>query len=75
VYANKTQESFVTSDNPVAVVVPERQGFFGPTFLQRTHYFALSPELCIEAVYPDRDSGRSCGAPRCFPGWKTRSSG
>jgi hypothetical protein len=58
VYVNHTAETFVTTDNPVVVHSPERKGFFGPTFLERTHYFALSPDLCVEALYPDHDRGK-----------------
>ena len=67
VYINKTQESFVTSDNPVVVVSPERKNFYGPTFLQRTHFFALSPEICIQAVEPHRRMGKKLRRITLFP--------
>lgn len=67
VYINRTEETFVTSDNPVVVVIPERKDFYGPTFLERTHYFALSPEICIQAVHPDHDSGKKLRRTTLFP--------
>jgi hypothetical protein len=58
VYISKNEEKFVTADNPVVVRVPERKGFYGPTFLERTHYFALTPDICIVARYPTKDAGK-----------------
>jgi hypothetical protein len=68
VYINQTGESFVTTDNPVAVVSPPRQGFFGPSFFEQTHYFALTPEICIEALYTEHDKGKSLRRKTLFPG-------
>jgi hypothetical protein len=67
VYISK-DEKFVTSDNPVVVHVPERKGFYGPTFLERTHYFALTPDICIVARYPTKDSGKKLRRKTLFVG-------
>ena len=58
VYITKGKRKFITSDNPIVVMFPKRQGFYGPTFLERTHYFALTPEIMIMARYPLNDSGK-----------------
>lgn len=59
VYISKASKKFVTSDNPVAMYIPEQEGWFGPTFLERIHYFALSPDICIEARHADNKSGKN----------------
>jgi hypothetical protein len=59
VYISKASKKFVTSDNPVAMYIPEQEGWFGPTFLERTHYFALSPDICIKARHADNKSGKN----------------
>jgi len=68
VYISKSEKRFVTSDNPVVVVVPERVGFYGPTFLERTHCFALTPEICIEARYPRKETGKKIKRKLLFKG-------
>lgn len=50
---NESGLPFVTSDNPVGVFEPEREGF-PVTFVERTHCLALSPQLCLIASCPDR---------------------
>jgi hypothetical protein len=44
--------TFVTSCDPVTTIVPPYKGFYPPTFQRRTHYFPLTPDICIEAVRP-----------------------
>lgn len=58
VYISKSDKKFVTSDNPVATYIPEREGFYPPTFLERTHYFVLTPDICIHARYSHKRSGK-----------------
>lgn len=58
VYISKSDKKFVASDNPVAVIFPKIKGFWGPTFLERTHYFPLTPEIFIVARYPMKDTGK-----------------
>jgi hypothetical protein len=48
---------FITSDNPVAEWLPSA-GIFGNSFLERKHYFPLTPDIMIESVYPDEDEHR-----------------
>ena len=47
VHIANTSNKFVTSDNPVATYIPSREGWYGGTFLERVHYFSLSPDICI----------------------------
>jgi len=58
VYISKADRTFVTTDNPVVVVIPKTKGFYGPTFFQRTHYFALTPNICIVAREPHSFDGK-----------------
>jgi hypothetical protein len=48
VFISRCEKKFITTDNPVAIIVPKREGFWGPTFLERTHIFALArhPHHC-----------------------------
>ncbi len=52
IHVSQAKLQFVTSDNPVSVVIPERKGFYGASFLERRHIFPLSPKILIEAKYP-----------------------
>jgi hypothetical protein len=52
VYVSKSKKSFITTDNPVAVLPLKSKGFYGPTFLEQTHYFALTPKICIKTREP-----------------------
>ncbi len=54
VYISKSNKKFITSDNPVIELFPEWTGkfFYGPTFLQRTHQFAMTPDILIIATDP-----------------------
>lgn len=54
VYISKSSKKFITSDNPVLELFPDWTGkfFYGPTFFQRTHQFAMTPEILIVATDP-----------------------
>jgi len=54
VYISRAKLGFITSDNPVVEIFPEMKGFYGPTFLDREHYFSLSPEIIIQCKYPNK---------------------
>jgi len=58
VYISKLPQKFVTSDNPLTVVIPKSKTIYPPSFMERTHYFALTPEICIEANYPNDELGK-----------------
>ncbi len=68
VFISKLEKKFVTSDNPVVVTFPARKGFFGPTFLERIHYFALTPDILIKAVYPHNLKGKKLKRKTLFQG-------
>ncbi len=53
-----SHKKFITSDNPIVVVMPERKDFWGPSFLERTHHFTLTPKIHIISRYPTKDSGK-----------------
>lgn len=57
VFISKCKKKFVTSDNPIAVLIPKQEGFYGASFLERTHCFALTPEIYILARNPMKASG------------------
>lgn len=67
VYVSRGAGTFVTSDAPVAVLEPEYEGFYPPTFLERTHYFALTPDICVEARFPDHLTGKKFRRRTLFP--------
>lgn len=54
VYISKSSKKFITSDNPVIELFPDWTGksFYGPTFLQRTHQFTMTPDILIVATNP-----------------------
>ena len=53
VYINESNLKFVTSDNPLVETNPDKpKTFWGFSFLERIHYFALNPNICIVAEYP-----------------------
>ena len=52
VFISKSKK-FVTSDNPLVVIIPKRVGIYQPTFTERIHHFALTPEIFIVARYPE----------------------
>jgi len=68
VHISKCDRQFVTSDNPITVVMPEKMGFYGATFLERTHIFPLTPTIAIEAIYPHRDTGKKLKRKTHFKG-------
>ena len=43
---------FITSDTPVAELIPKRTGFWGATFIERNHYLTITPEVVIELINP-----------------------
>lgn len=58
VYISKSEKKFTTTDNPVTVVFPERRSVYGTSFLERMHYFPLTPEILIMCRYPDKRNGK-----------------
>ncbi|MBU2580000.1 DUF4238 domain-containing protein [Patescibacteria group bacterium] len=52
VYIVTGKYRFITSDTPVIEWFPEKKSFYGVSFLERKHYFPITPEVLIEAVYP-----------------------
>ena len=44
---------FITSDNPVAEVIPPRTELTPVTFMDRRHLLALTPDILIETCRPD----------------------
>lgn len=50
VWVSRGAGTFVTSCDPIATVTPKYEGRFPPSFQRCTHYFALTPEISIEAV-------------------------
>ena len=44
---------FITSDNPVAELIPPRTGLIPVAFTERTHLLALTPDILIETCRPD----------------------
>jgi hypothetical protein len=54
VYISKSKSEFITSDNPVGETFPKIKTFWGASFLDREHYFALSPEIMIHCKYPKK---------------------
>ncbi len=60
IYISKSSKKFVTSDNPVTEIFPEWTGkyFYGPSFMQKTHIFSLTPEILITARDQKRNANR-----------------
>jgi|CXWL01.1.fsa_nt_gi hypothetical protein len=58
VYISRSAKNFTTSDNPVTVVFPKKHSVYGVSFLERTHYFPLTPEILIMGRYPDGKHGK-----------------
>ncbi|MFA4999827.1 MAG: DUF4238 domain-containing protein [Patescibacteria group bacterium] len=52
VYIAVDEKEFITSDTPVIELSPELPNIYGYTFLERKHYFPLSPKVLIELVEP-----------------------
>lgn len=52
IYISQCDYKFITSDNPISTVVPEKTSFYGPVFSERKHIFALTPDICIVAKNP-----------------------
>lgn len=53
VYVATGDYKFITSDTPVCEIFPERKTFYGHIFLSRKHYFPISQDILIEALYPN----------------------
>ena len=53
VYISKISKKFVTTDNPLAIKFPKDKGVYGKTFLERAHYFPLTPDVFILATESD----------------------
>lgn len=68
IHISRCDRKFVTSDNPVTVVIPKKTGFWGASFLERTHLFPLTPTITIEAVYPHKDTGKKVKRKTHFKG-------
>lgn len=58
VHISRCNRQFVASDNPITVIIPQREGPYPPTFLERTHIFPLTPTIAIEALYPENNIGK-----------------
>jgi hypothetical protein len=52
IYLAKGQERFVTTDSPVIEWFLPPTTFYGTSFLYRNKYFALTPDILIEALPP-----------------------
>lgn len=51
VFISKVSSKFVTTDNPLAIRFPKAKGILhGQTFLERAHYFPLTPDIFILAT-------------------------
>ncbi len=59
VYVSKSNKKFITSDSPIIEIFPEwtSKFFYGPSFLQRIHQFAMTPEIFIVANDHKNSSG------------------
>lgn len=68
VYVNKTHRKFVTSSNPLIVLHPKRVGFWGASFLERTHIISLAPDILVETRYPYKMSGKKIKRKTLFVG-------
>jgi len=53
VYISECSKHFLTTDNPLVVKFPKANGLRGRTFLERAHYFALTPDIFILATESD----------------------
>ncbi len=58
IYIGRGKKKFVTTDNPVAEAIPLSKGFYGPSFFEREHYFALSPEIFIHCKAPNKNNAK-----------------
>jgi len=59
VFIPKASCKFVTTDNPLAVKFPKAKGILhGQTFLERAHYFPLTPDILIFATEALHDSDK-----------------
>src|SRR6267154_6015055 len=72
VYVSRIPRKFITTDNPVAVAIPRRKSFFPPTFLERIHYFALTPDICVEACFANDGMSKKIRRRNLFAGSERR---
>jgi len=52
IYLATWERNFITSDCCVIELLPEKHQFYGVNFLDRLHYFVLSPRILIEFLPP-----------------------
>lgn len=52
IYIAKGKQKFITTDSPIVEWWPPPQTIYGPSFLDRKKYFALTPEIFFELTYP-----------------------
>lgn len=50
IFLSKGAGEFLTSDNPIVQVAPQRKTFYGPGFMDMTYYFALNPNILIKVL-------------------------
>ena len=51
-YISRGQYSFITTDNPVSEIFPQRTSLYGAHICERTHYLAIAPDILIELTKP-----------------------
>lgn len=52
IYLARGNERFITMDSPVVEWFLPPQHFYGSSFLERSKYFSLTPEILFELTYP-----------------------
>ena len=52
IYLGRGSECFITMDSPVIEWFLPPQTFYGASFLERSKYFSLTPEILLELTYP-----------------------
>ena len=68
VYISTLSKKFVTTDNPLVIEFPKTKHKLPPTFLERIHYFALTPDICIVAREANNDLGKNLKRKTLFRG-------
>lgn len=58
VFISNVSNKFSTTDNPLAIKFPKAKGIHGRTFLERAHYFPLTPDIFILATESDDAPGK-----------------
>ena len=54
IHITKGSLNFLTGERPLVIVSPPKKGFYGPSFLERTHLFPLTPNMLVEARPPKK---------------------